>query len=598
MMSQLLPPPPPKRQERQPRSVLLPLLLFLLALLLFIALIGSFLLLSGFRQPRAQSAKPNSVLRLVLGGELPEVRLSSGMEALTGQRSFAFHDYLSTIEKAKADAKITGMVLELSPLQVGFAQLDELRSAIGQFRSAGKWAICYGESWAEAEYYLASSCDQIVLPPESFLMLDGFMARATFYRDVLDWVGIKVDVAAFREYKNFADAYRYNQMSDPHKEALNRLLQFYHQRFVDQVAQARQITADQVETALQLGTFEASKARDAGLIDLVGYRDDVVAEVMKRLEIEDKESVRWIEAKRYFVPGRPASMAGSQVAVLLTSGGIQSGNADRSTFGNPVVGSEWFVEELHKIRRDSRIKALVVRIDSPGGSALASDVMWRELQNLQQEGFPVVASMGNVAASGGYYLAMGCPVIFAEPTTITGSIGVISMRLDFSKLYEHLKMRVEVLKTAPMADFFDPYRSATDEELQAFLARTEVFYRGFVEKAASSRGHDFETFEPHARGRVWVGSDALERGLVDHLGGLSDAVSHAAKLADLEKFSTRYFPEEKGLMEILRQAEPQVSTDAALARFIPEPAQALIELGQHTAPLQPCAILPFYLEIQ
>lgn len=590
------PPPPPQRQERPSRSVMLPLVLFLVALLLFLLLIGFFFLLSGLRQPKAQNARPNSVLRLVLGGEMPEVRPSTGMEALTGQRFFVFHDYLSLLEKARRDGKISGLVLEVNPLQVGFAQLDELRAAIAQFRSEGKWVVCYGESWAEAEYYLASSCDQIFLAPESFLMLDGFMARATFYRDALEWAGIKVDVAAFREYKNFADVYRYNQMSDPHREALERLLHFFHQRFVEQVAQSRSLAPDRIEAALQ-GTFEASKALEAGLIDRVGYRDEVVAEVMKRLNVDDKESLRWVEGKRYFVPGK-ASMAGSQVAVLVASGGIQSGHADRGTFGNSVVGSEWFINELQKIRDDSRIKALVVRIDSPGGSALASDVMWRELRNLNQEGFPVVASMGNVAASGGYYLAMGCPTIFAEPSTITGSIGVISMRLDFTQLYDNLKVNVEVLKTAPMADFFDPYRPPSEEEMQAFLARTEVFYRGFVEKAATSRGMEFAQFEPHARGRVWVGSDALERGLVDRLGGLGDAVRHAAELAGMEKYSVRHFPEEKGLLELLRQAEPQAFESSALARFLPAPTLLLMELSQQASPAQPFALMPFYLEIQ
>lgn len=241
------PPPPPQRQERPSRSVMLPLVLFLVALLLFLLLIGFFFLLSGLRQPKAQNARPNSVLRLVLGGEMPEVRPSTGMEALTGQRFFVFHDYLSLLEKARRDGKISGLVLEVNPLQVGFAQLDELRAAIAQFRSEGKWVVCYGESWAEAEYYLASSCDQIFLAPESFLMLDGFMARATFYRDALEWAGIKVDVAAFREYKNFADVYRYNQMSDPHREALERLLHFFHQRFVEQVAQSRSLAPDRIE---------------------------------------------------------------------------------------------------------------------------------------------------------------------------------------------------------------------------------------------------------------------------------------------------------------------------------------------------------------
>lgn len=596
MEERLPPPPPPNRDRKKKKSVVLPLLLFFVTFILLLGVIGIILVVSALRSPKAISAPRNSVLRIQLSGELPEYVPPSGLAVLTGKKPFFFYDYLALIEKAKNDPKIAGIYLEIYPLSAGYAQMSELRHALQDFQAADKFVTVYGEMWSESEYYLASVGDDVFMTPESMLMLDGFMSRISFYQEALAWAGIKVDVAAFKEYKSFADSYRYAEMTDAHRESTTALLSEINQNFIKDVASSREIAEEKVSDALTNGTYDAETAFTAGLIDGVQYRDQVEASIAKKLNT-DVKNLHLIEFYRYFIPNHGQPGGTNQVAVLLANGTINSGTADRGAFGDSVVGSDWFVDQVRSIREDDRIKAVVVRIDSPGGSGLASDVMWRELKNLEADGIPLVASMGNVAASGGYYLAMGCPTIFCEPMTITGSIGVVAMRIDMADFYNNIKVNVQVLKTGPNADFFDPYRPLTDEERDAFLQRTGQFYQAFVEKAAESRNKAFDDFEPLAHGRVWSGSAALQNGLVDRQGGLMDAVRFAAQSAGLSRYSVRLFPGEKDFWALLQDSQVEAKNDPVIDQVLPPLAKRLVDLNVAKQP-QPLAVLPFDIEIQ
>jgi len=590
--------PEPRRKRR---NFVLPLILLGLFLFLLIGVVAFAFLIFGMRDQKPVKVTPNSAIVLNLSGPISEYVPPAGLELLFNENRYYFHDYLALIEKALEDDKIKGLYLRVEPLSLGWAQVQELRRAFQDFAESGKWIVAYGEIVFEKELYLASVADEVYLPPESMIILDGLMSRTTFYRDALEWAGIKVDVAAFKEYKNFADPYRRQEMSEPHEEAIRVLLQGVETEMIEAIAASRSLSTDEIESALEQAVYEPQEAVDQGLVDGIRYESEIRASIAQRLGVEDVSKLRLVDGLKYYRPDRGKSASGgNQIALLYAVGGIQSGSQERGGFGDAVVASDRFVKSIRAARKNKKTKAIVVRIDSPGGSALASDVIWQELRQASEAGIPIIASMGTVAASGGYYIAMGCDAIVAQPTTITGSIGVISMRVDFEELYRNLKVHVDVVKTAPNADFYDPYRPLTESERERFLARTEAFYRSFVTKAAQSRGMSYEQFEPFARGRVWTGSDALQHGLVDELGGLDEAIELAADRAGLDRYSTRIYPEAKDFWDLFQETSlMEARNHSTLAQFIPPDLRLMLDVTRgHQGRFGLVAMMPFEIEIQ
>ncbi|MCB1044816.1 MAG: signal peptide peptidase SppA [Acidobacteria bacterium] len=592
----------PQPKQRPPRkSMVLPLLLMGVFLFVIIGVVGVVVLFFSVGSgPKAVKASKDSVIEIRVDASLSEYQPPAGLELLFQENRLFLHDVLDLLKKAADDDKVRGVLLRVEPTSLGWAQAQELRDALERFNQSGKWSLATGEIWTEKEIFIATACSEVYAAPESIFMLDGLMSRTTFFKDALDWAGIQVDVAAYKEYKNFADPYRYSEMSRSHREAIEVLMQGINKEFIAQVSQSRNIDGTVLEAALAKSIASAAEAEEVGLIDGRRYFDEVETTIKEHLGTDDPPKI--LRANRYYVPQRRNVSGRNQVAVIMASGGIQSGGQERGAFGDPIISSDVFVRHLRAARDDERIKAIVVRIDSPGGSALASDVMWREIRLVSQAGKPVVASMGTVAASGGYYMAMGCDEIYALPTTITGSIGVISMRIGMEELYKNLKLNVEVVKTAPLADFYDPYRALSDQERQTFLNRTAEFYDSFVQKAAESRGVPVDEFETHARGRVWTGADAVRLGLIDKLGGLQQAIERAAELAGMEAgYRVRTFPEERDFWDMMQDPDLVESHQAQTVgqNLLPHYSRLLFDL-MHTNESKglPVALMPYEIVIE
>lgn len=589
----------PKPRRRPRRHVVIPLIVLGVFFIFLVFAVAMAVLLMSFRGPKPVKVSSRTVLVLNTGGEMPEYVPEMGLEQLLGGTRLTLTDHLNLIRKAARDSKVEGIFLRVEPLQMGWAQVTELRKALQAFKEQGKWIIAYGEIWSEPEYALALAADEIYAAPESFVFLDGLMSRVSFYGEVLAWAGVHVEVSAYKEYKNFADPYRYHEMSQAQREAMEMLLHGIEKELFETLVQARDVDMETVKQALQHGITRPQDAVDLHLMDGLAYLDTVEARIAEHLGVAQVDDVRFLDHDQYY--RRPVSEDGwgsSEIALLYAVGGIQSGNGDRGLFGDAVVASDTFIENLRDAAQNPRVKAIVVRIDSPGGSALASDVIWRELQKIER--VPVIASMGNVAASGGYYLAMGCDAIVANPSTITGSVGVVAMRLNFQQLYQNLMVHVDVVKTGERADFFDPYRALTDNERKAFHQRTEEMYVSFVQKAASCRKMTFEDFEPFARGRIWTGAQAKERGLVDLLGGLRDALELAAERAGLSDYHVRVFPPKKDFWELMREGRWTRSEVPAWLQQALSPAQRsfLDCLSQTGSKTQFCAMIPFVVDVR
>ncbi|CAM2008566.1 signal peptide peptidase SppA [Acanthopleuribacter pedis] len=613
-MSETAPPPTPPSQPKRPvptpprpaprkkkPNYLLPLLLF--GLLLFGGVfIGGFALMVFMMGggPQLVDVKSDSVLKVRVAGVIAEYEPPNPMAALFNQQFVYFHDIVNAVNKAKTDVRISGIYLEIGGSSLGWAQAEELREALKDFKSDGKWIIAHGEIWTEKEYYLASVSDEVYFEPEGYLFLDGFMSRSSFYNELLTKYGVNVHVEAFGEYKSFADQYRNNAMSEAHREATSEMLNGLEATFLEAVAE-KVPEIEPVASAIAAGLYRTDTAQELGLIDELKYTDEIhqlLKEKTGRTTEGPFGGAPVVRVGQYHGPDPFASFSGPAVAVIYAKGGIQSGSQSKGFFGDSVIASGDFLRHLKRAREDKRVKAIVLRIDSPGGSSLASDVMWREIQRTSLDfGKPVIASMGSVAASGGYYMAMACDEIVAQPTTITGSIGVVTMRWDFDDLYKKMLVNVDVVKTGESADFFDPHRKLTEAEIAAFHDRTQMAYQSFVQKAADSREMPYENLEPHARGRVWLGKDALERKLVDHLGGLDTALSLAAERAGLDDYAVINYPLQDDPWAAFSNGPNAV--ESKLAALLPYEMRLLWDLqSQSPQPFQTLALTPYDVNIE
>lgn len=596
----------PRRAQPQKRSLFLPLFLLgiFLVLVAGIAFFAFFAMALKPTKPIRVAAK--SVLVLNVMGGVPEYAPPTPLNVLLDRRPLVFMDYLHMVNTARVDDRIEGILMNVGPSTLNWAQHQELRKVLEDFKKSGKWIISFGEIWQDQEYYLASVANEVFMVPEGILLLDGLMARTTFYGDLFEEYGIRVHVEAVGEYKSFADSFTRNDMSIPHRESMTVLLEGIEGQVVDAIAESRNVEKEQLEETISGALYELNVAIEKGILDGVVYEDELHGKISQRLNLKGQEKVRLIDGDNYLLSRSPFGKGGpDKIALIYAVGSIQSGEAQQGAFGGSVIASETFIRNLKAARSNPNVKAIVLRIDSPGGSSLASDIMWREIKKTTEMGIPVIASMGGVAASGGYYMAMACDKIVAEPTTITGSVGVVSMRVDFEMLYKRFLVNVEVVKTGESADFFDPHRGLSEEEVTSLRRRAQQAYKNFVQKAADSRGVDYESFESFAKGRVWNGIDALENGMVDQMGGLLDAISLAVSNEKLENYGVVTYPLEEDFWTMLRSSQspliestsPTIST---VLNLIPKEIKWVgnIAFAQQAVSTHLLAISPFNIDIQ
>jgi protease-4 len=496
---------------------------------------------------------------------------------------------VAMIRRAKTDRRIRHLVL-LPQTAGGFwAQLQEIRDAIVDFRTSGKPVTAYLEYGGAREYYLASAADRILMMPAGRLDLAGLATYELFFRGALDKLGVYPDLVHIGEYKTASNTFTEQTFTPAHREATESLNRSWYDEIVQAVAESRGLSEENVRGIIDGGPYLAEAAVTAGLVDELRYKD----------QIDDADPAgtrRRIDGDTYArLSGGSAS--GPRIALLYAVGTIASGSSAVDAFGGRVLGSDTFAEWVRRVRTDEDIRAIVVRIDSPGGSAIASEVMWRELM-LAREAKPVVVSMGDVAASGGYYIAAPAHAIVAEPGTITGSIGVVTGKYVLDEAMDVLGVGTGVASDGRFAEMYSPFRQFTPEERGRVESQMRTTYELFLARVAEGRQTSAEQIDIVAQGRVWTGRQAYERGLVDELGGLDRAIEIARERANLDPsrgVRLVVYPARRSLFEVL--ANPfGASMSVSLDRFLSRPGAGLVEaavsrLGRFR-PGEPLALMP------
>jgi protease-4 len=451
---------------------------------------------------------------------------------LFGPKFRSAYEVLESIEDARKDPRIKGLVLKLENPNFGFATIQEFRSAILDFKATGKKVICFAENMNNGEYYLASACDVIVLVPAGYVWLTGLKSEVTFIKGTLDKLGMEAQIEAVGKYKSAKEPLTRKNMSEPYREVVNSILDDLYQQMTSQIASGRGWSPEEVKQKIDNGPYTAAGAKAAGLVDRLAYWDEV-KEITKevsgkrygRIEEEEYRSGR-DHVSSWAVPPR--------IALIYATGAITSGKSGRDFFFGRTMGSETIAGAIKKAREDKSIKAVVFRIDSPGGEGLASDVILREI-NLCKKKKPFIVSMSDVAASGGYYIACSGDEIIAQPSTITGSIGVLGGKLVLHDFYQKIGVTKEIITRGKRAAATSDYTRLNEEEKKLLKDMIEEFYRDFVKKVAAGRKLSEAYVDSIAQGRVWSGNQGKEVKLVDELGGLLLALQIAREKAGLDR---------------------------------------------------------------
>jgi protease IV len=522
------------------------------------------------------------LLELDLSRGVAEAPPTSPVEAARTRHVPVLRHLVEGLEQAAGDDHVVGLVAHLGGVQPSLAMAGELRAAVQRFRSGGKHAVCWSESFGEmapgnVAYYLASAFDEIWLQPSGDVGLTGVVARGVFLRDALDRAGITPQISQRHEYKTAADTFLRSHMTEAHREMAQRLADSAMDSVVAAVAEGRGMSAEAVRAVVERAPVHAEEALELGLVDRLGYRDEVYASLRENRDVR----LRYVERYRRRRGGGPARRLTARhkpaVAVIQASGPIHLGRSRGATpLRGHSIGSDGLGAHLRATAADDSVRAVVLRVDSPGGSYVASDAIRREVLRVRESGRPVVASMGTVAASGGYYIAMPADAVVADAGTITGSIGVLAGKQVIREALERFGVRVESVSVGRQAEMFSTQRGFTDEEWQRLETWLDRVYADFTAKAAHDRGMDVDRLREVAKGRVWTGADAQAHGLVDDLGGLDDAVDVACRRAGLRRADVDVKPFPKS--PVLQALRPPQSSESPAAAGAGLPGGTLLDL--------------------
>ncbi|CAM1360580.1 Signal peptide peptidase SppA [Tenacibaculum soleae] len=487
------------------------------------------------------TVKPNSVLELDLSATIKDYApkddnpLAEILE-LTDEK-LALNKIINAIENAKTDSNIKGISIKTTLVNAGIAQTQAIRNKIEEFKESGKFVYAYNDVYSQKNYYLSSVADSLFLNPVGAIDFKGLATEILYYKDFEDKYGVKMEVIRHGKYKSAVEPYLTNKMSDANREQTTSLLKSIWSEITDDISKSRNITTEQLNLiADNANGRNAVMAKNHKLIDAIIYED----EYDEKLALNADKKTNTISLADYINSGkgRISATAKNKIAVIYAQGEIMYAEGNEDIIGQGIIN-----KALRKARKDKNIKAIVLRVNSPGGSALASELIWRELELTKKEK-PLVVSMGNVAASGGYYIACNADKVLAEPTTITGSIGVFGAIPNFNKLADNIGINAEQVSTNnnPNYSVFEPmdkkFYDVTKEGV-------EQIYTTFVNRVAVGRNMTFEQVNEIAQGRVWTGKEALKNGLVDKLGNLNDAITVAAELAQIEAYKVRNYPNYK-----------------------------------------------------
>ena len=507
---------------------------------------------------RGPSVPSSATLVLRPGGDLPEVEPDDVVGQVFGRDVSTVRGFVEALRRASRDDRVRAVLLMPSTLNVPYwGKVQEMRDAIVAFRKSGKHVTAFLEFGGDREYYLASAADRVFLMPTSSLDLTGVASYEMFFRGTLDKIGAYPDFVHIGDYKTAPNQLTQKGFTPAHREMAQSLNRDMYDQLVAGIADARKKSENEVRDLLDKGPFVAKEALDAGLVDDLAYEDELDDRVP---ELGDGKATRRMEGGDY-QRTRPQSVGlrtRSRIAVLYVVGTIVSGRSGFDGVNGSVVGSETIIDQIRKIRDDASIKAIVLRIDSPGGSSVASDVIWRELKITRDENpkRPIVTSMSDLAASGGYYIAMPTEAIVAQPGTLTGSIGIFGGKMVIGGTLDKVGVTTEAVVSGANAGIYSPFAPFTPAQREKVASFMDDFYRNFLTKVAESRKSTPEAIHAVAQGRVWTGRQALGHGLVDALGGLDAAVALAkekAKIPANEEVQLVVYPERRGLLDALSE---------------------------------------------
>jgi protease IV len=511
-----------------------------------------------FAASRGPSVPSSATLVLRPGGNLPEVTPDDVVGQVFGRDGNTVRGFVDALAKARRDERVRAVVLMPSTLDLPYwGKVQEMRDAVVAFRKSGKTVTAFLEYGGDREYYLASAADRVFLMPTSSLDLTGVASYEMFLRGTFDKLGAYPDFVHIGDYKTAPNQLTERGFTPAHREMAQSLNREMYEQLVAGIAEGRKRSETDVRALLDRGPFVASEALEAGLVDELAYEDELDDRVPA---LRDGDARRRIEGRDY-QRIRPESLGvrpRSRIAVLYMVGTIVSGRSGFDAVNGDVVGSDTIVEQIRKIRGDDSIKAIVLRIDSPGGSSVASDVIWRELKITrdQDSDRPIVTSMSDLAASGGYYVAMPADAIVAQPATLTGSIGIFGGKIVIGGTLDKAGVATEAVTSGANADIYSPFAPFTPAQRAKVEAFMQDFYDNFVAKVAESRKSTPEAIHAVAQGRVWTGRQALQHGLVDALGGLDTAVTLAkerAKIPADEDVQLVVYPERRSLYDAISE---------------------------------------------
>lgn len=480
----------------------------------------------------------NSVLVLDVSGTLPDYVTENPVAELIGiSQQQSFSSLLMQMRKARHDSRIGAVLLNIKSPQVGWGKADELRASVKHLRDSGKPVYAYMELGMNKDYYIAVAADKIYVPPAGSIYANGFAANAVFYKGSLENLGIEADVIKIGKYKNAPDKYTRKKMSEGQREVINSILDDYFDRFVKAIANGRRKSKEDIKSLIDKAPYHGDEAKELGLTDGALYKDQVYEEIKKQLGYKKDDNLRIVKGHEY-KKVKPTSLKldrGEKIAVIYASGMINVGNSQKIPFGGETLGSDTIISAVNEASESNSIKAIVMRIDSPGGSALASDLMWNAVEKAKAKK-PIVVSMSDVAASGGYYIACNANKIVAESSSLTGSIGVFMGKPVMKGFYDWVGRTNEYVTRGKNAAIFRETEKWTkDERAKMQIQTNKIYYTDFLPKVAKGRGMDVEKVNLLGQGRVWTGKQAKENGLIDEIGGLEKAIETAKILAKLPR---------------------------------------------------------------
>lgn len=540
---------------------------------LFGFLIGSFVLIflligiiagitGGDKDGSAFTLKENAILRLNLNYVIPERTLNNPLDfmsfpGLAKGKPMGLTEILKNIKKAAENTQVKGIYLNADVSPNSYATLAEIRNALIDFKKSGKFIIAYAEIMDEHSYYVAAVADKVYLNPSGEILLNGFSQQVFYLKGMFDKIGVEPQLIRHGKYKSAGEPFIANSMSAENRSQIESYLGSLYTHFIAEIAKSRKIDAIKMRGIVdELQVQSSADAIQLKIIDGVKYEDEIEKELKGKLSLADSDKINYINMAKFNMVSGNTSVSDNKIAVIYCVGDINSGEGD-----DQGIGSDRMAATIKKVREDESYKAIVLRINSPGGSALASDVIWREV-NLCKGKKAIIVSMGDVAASGGYYIAAPADHILAQPNTITGSIGVFGMLVNAKELLNNkLGIKIETVKFGEFADLGSPDRPLNEAERLVVQRGVDRVYDNFIDRVAKGRKLSKEQVEEIAQGRVWSGIEAKKIGLVDELGGLDKAIEMAAKKANLSEYRCVNLPELKDpFQELLGSLGNEVSS--------------------------------------